>query len=336
MLTLRLQVSPRLNFLVFLLLLWGCNPPAPTANNGQTRIVVTTGMVGDLVQHVAGEHAEVLTLYDAVDPHQYAPTGSDIKEIMLADVVFYSGLHLEGPMADAFEGRSRRGGEIHAVTERLAKEDVRTPEGSEGHPDPHVWHDPILWGQCALDVGEILSEIDPEHAADYRQNALDYQQRLKEIDAFAQQVLGAIPEKQRHLVTAHDAFEYFAGRYGLEVRSIQGISTMSQAGLFDQERLIDFMVENQIPMIFVESTVPEKFVRQVIEGAHVKGWEVQKGDVLYSDAMGTPGTYEGTYIGMLDHNIATIGKGLGSKWEGPFSFQEYEQQQAATATEPAN
>lgn len=320
----RFRLSFLLCQLCFVLLMSaGCRPaPVPTAN-GKPRIVTTTGMVADLVRRVAGDHADVVGLFGAVDPHLYAPTASDVVQIMEADLVFYSGLHLEGPMDDAFKGRERRGGKIYAVTSQLTPEQVRTPEGSAGHPDPHVWHDPVLWGECALFVAEVLAEQDPAHADEYRSNAEVFQQELIEIDEFARGVFAAIPEKQRHLVTAHDAFEYFAARYGLKVRSIQGISTQSEAGLHDQLQLIDFMVEQQIPCIFIESTVPPKNVGQVIKGAEVKGWKIQQGNVLFSDAMGAPGTYEGTYTGMLDHNIKAIATGLGSQWEGSFSFRDY-------------
>lgn len=310
-------------------LLSGCpSGSAQKSPRDKPVLVTTTGMVTDLVRHVVGDRAKVVGLYGAVDPHLYAPTASDMIQIKEADVVFYSGLHLEGPMGTAFEARRRRDGKLFAVTDHLPADQVRTPEGSTGHPDPHVWHDPILWGECGLYVAEVMAEANPEHAAEYRENAKNYAEELKQLDAFAREVLGAIPESRRQLVTAHDAFEYFAARYGLEVRSIQGISTESQAGLYDVNRIVDLLVERKIPRIFIESTVNDKYIGQVIKGAESRGWHVEKGDVLYSDAMGNPGTYEGTYIGMLDHNIAAIASGLGAEWTGPVSYRESQEQSA--------
>ena len=308
-----------------LLLLTGCpqSPVESPQRTGSYRIVTTTGMVTDLVRQVAGSHAEVIGLMgEGIDPHLYRPTPHDSGQIMGADVVFYSGLKLEGQMEAALELAGKQGRPIAAVTEKLPEESIRHPEGTVGHPDPHVWHDPNLWGQCAVHVAEVLAAYDPPHAEDYRKNALDYQAQLKELDEFARKVLQEIPAGQRHLVTAHDAFEYFARTYGLSVHSVQGITTESEPGLQDTNKLVDFLVENQIPALFVESTVNPAHLRAVIEGAASRGWKVSVGGTLYSDAMGAPGTYEGTYIGMIDHNVATIARELGSQWDGAMSFKE--------------
>jgi manganese/zinc/iron transport system substrate-binding protein len=162
-------------------------------------------------------------------------------------------------------------------------------------------------------VGEALAGFDPEHADGYRERAAAYTTRLEALDAYARQVLGSIPEGQRVLVTAHDAFNYMARAYGLEVRGVQGISTESEAGVKDIEDLVGFLVERRIPAVFVETSVSDKNVRALVEGARARGHQVVVGGQLFSDAMGTAGTYEGTYIGMIDHNVTTITRALGGE-----------------------
>ena len=276
------------------------------------KCATTTGMVTDIVTAVAGDRAVVTGIIESgVDPHLFKPGRSDTSLLMTADVVFYSGLHLEGQMGELFESRHAKGAKIHAVTAALAESRLRQPEDFAGHPDPHVWMDVSLWSECVEEVARQLSLDDPDGAEIYQRNAAAYRAKLKELDDRVRERIGGIPAGQRILVTAHDAFEYFAAAYGVEVKSIQGISTESQAGVADINELVNFIVERKVPAIFVESSVPKKNVEAVIEGCAEQGWTLRIGGELYSDAMGRPGSPEGTYIGMIEHNARTISEALG-------------------------
>jgi manganese/zinc/iron transport system substrate-binding protein len=268
-------------------------------------------MVAELVRHVAGPLADVDALMSSgVDPHLYKPTTSDINAIMRADAVFYSGLKLEGPMQPAFERAAGRGRVVVAVTKDLPQDKIRHSEALEGHPDPHVWMDVALWATCLDPVVETLSKIDPSHAAVYEKNAAAYRKELDSLDGYIRTSLGTIPESQRYLVTAHDAFAYFSRAYGLTVRSVQGITTESEPGVEDVNLLVDFLVEHHIPALFVESSVSPRNLMAVLEGTAKRGAKIEVGGQLFSDAMGTEGTYEGTYVGMLDHNATVITRAL--------------------------
>lgn len=278
------------------------------------RVVATTGMVADLVRNVGGDRVGVTGLMgEGVDPHLYKPTRTDMATLLGADVVFYNGLLLEGKMSDALVRIATSGKPVHAVTELLDEAYLLEPEGFGGHPDPHVWMDPKAWAMAARVVEEKLSAADPAGAGVYSAGLAEYLERLGALDAYAERVLSSVPEGSRVLVTAHDAFNYFGKRYGYEVVGIQGISTESEAGLAEIERLVNLLVERKIGAVFVESTVSERNIRALIAGAAAKGHEVKIGGRLYSDAMGAPGTYEGTYVGMIDHNVTTIARGLGGE-----------------------
>jgi manganese/zinc/iron transport system substrate-binding protein len=275
-------------------------------------IVTTCGMVTDIVRTVAGEKATVNGLMgEGVDPHLYKPTRDDIAALVKADMVFYSGLMLEGRMTDAFLKVSRRGTPVFAVTELLDEKFLLEPEEFAGHTDPHVWMDVQGWMQAVQVVGRSLAETDAPNAAYYTKNAEACAARLAELDAYAKKAMASIPPARRVLITAHDAFNYFGRAYGIEVRGIQGISTESEAGVSDINKLVDFLVERKIPAIFVESSVSDKNIRALVEGCKSRGHAVKIGGELFSDAMGAPGTYEGTYIGMIDHNVTTIVRALG-------------------------
>src|SRR5690606_8028179 len=216
-------------------------------------------------------------------------------------------------LTDALIRTADAGRPVHAVTGLIDGQYLLEPEEFQGHQDPHVWMDPRAWARAVEAVRDALIEHDPEHRGVYEANAGAYLERLEELDAYAERVLSSVPERQRVLVTAHDAFNYFGRRYGYEVVGIQGISTESEAGVRDIERLVSLLVERRIPAVFVESTVSERNVRALIAGAAARGHEVVVGGRLYSDAMGPPGTYEGTYIGMIDHNVTTIARALGGE-----------------------
>lgn len=305
---------------LFLVSLSGCQgnktgPEAassPVAETQRLSIVTTTAMVADLVRHVAGNRANVVGLLgEGVDPHLFRPTAQDVGKMMQADLVFYSGLGLEGAMQAAFEKAARSGKILAAVTAGLPDDLVRHSSQFAGHPDPHVWHDVGLWSKCLDQVVKVLSEQDPSHAREYSTSAAAYRQELESIDRYARDSLASIPAARRYLVTAHDAFGYFSLAYGIGEKSAQGITTESEPGVQDISDLVDFVVTHQVPALFVEATVNQANLLAVIEGARHKGWEIKQGGMLYSDSMGPPGTYEGTYIGMIDHNVTTIVRALG-------------------------
>ena len=290
-----------------IILLWAI--PVTAAS----RVVATTGMIGDVVKAVAGDRATVRVLMgEGVDPHLYRARASDVRAIMQADAVFYNGLFLEGRMAEVLEKASAQGKEVVAVGEVVEK-GARIEMSVEGqdHADPHVWMDPSLWKKTIEPIKAVLSRIDPAGKEVYAANAEVYLAQLEKLTLYVREVLATIPEEQRVLITAHDAFGYFGQAFGINVMGIQGISTESEAGLADINRLVAFIVEKKIPAVFVESSVSEKNIRALIEGAASRGQMVIVGGQLFSDAMGAPGTWEGTYIGMADHNASTITNALG-------------------------
>jgi len=278
------------------------------------RIVATIGMIADVVQEVAGDKAEVKGLIgEGVDPHLYKPTSSDVKALQAADVVFYNGLMLEGKMADVLVKVARSGKPVVAVTETILADGGYVISDGQENYDPHVWMDVNGWLKAVDVIATALCSYDESNASFYSANAAAYKAELEKLNAYARRSIASIPEDRRVLVTAHDAFRYMARAYGLEVRGIQGISTESEAGVKDIENLIRFLAERKIPAVFVESSVSDKNIRALVEGAKAKGHSVSIGGQLFSDAMGLTGSYEGTYIGMLDHNITTITRALGGE-----------------------
>lgn len=281
------------------------------------KVVATVGMVGDIVREVAGDRAVVTTLMGpGVDPHLYKPTRDDVVALQRADVVFYSGLMLEGKMTEVLV-RIGRNKPVFAVTEKidpkylLASSDA--PESSDGshHHDPHVWMDLSAWAKCVDVVAESLIKVDPSHGELFTQRANDYVAKCNDLHAYGIKALASIPASSRVLISSHDAFAYFGRAYGLEVMGVQGISTESEAGLQRINQLVDFIVSRGVKAVFVESTVPQKSIQALIEGAKSRGHTLVIGGELFSDAMGEAGTPEGTYLGMLEHNINTVTTALG-------------------------
>jgi manganese/zinc/iron transport system substrate-binding protein len=271
-------------------------------------------MVRDIATAVAGERAEVKGIMgEGVDPHLYTPTRSDVQLLQAADIVFYVGLLLEGKMSDTLVRIASGGREVYPVTDIMDRSFLLESETYEGLFDPHVWMDVSAWAEAVDAVSAKLGQFDPENAEYYQANAAEYRAQLEELDSYVQRVIGSIPEQQRVLVTAHDAFQYFGRAYGIDVRGIQGLSTESEAGLEDINSLVSFLVQNDIGAVFVETSVADKNVRALIEGAAAQDHEVRIGGELFSDAMGEPGTYRGTYIGMIDHNATVIARALGGE-----------------------
>jgi manganese/zinc/iron transport system substrate-binding protein len=303
-------------FLTTSSLLWaggGKEKDGPAELPRPYEITTTTGMVTDIVNQIAGDKAEVTGIIgEGVDPHLYKPTRSDVAQLMEADVVFYSGLLLEGKMTDTLIQVANKK-PVFAVTEQVDESYLLEPEGFQGHFDPHLWMDVQGWMQAVEAVAEALTSVDPENAGYYRENAETYLAKLEELDRYVHRIIESIPSQSRVLVTAHDAFNYFGKAYDIEVLGIQGISTESEAGLDDINRLVDLLVDKQVGAVFVETSVADKNVRALLEGARARGHSIEVGGELYSDAMGPPGTYEGTYIGMIDHNATVIARALGGE-----------------------
>lgn len=292
---------------VLTLSLVGCSSTEKTNNSSDKLIVTTTiGMIADVVKKVGGEHVEVTGLMKSgVDPHLYKASQGDIKKLEDADLIFYNGLHLEGKMVDIFEKMSKEKPTV-AVTKDIPESELRAPDDGAYSHDPHVWFNVQLWITATKTIADELSKIDPDNEANYSKNAEEYIQQLEELDQYAKEQIATIPEQTRVLVTAHDAFGYFGEAYDIKVMGLQGMSTASEYGSKDVSSLRDYLVENKIKAVFVESSVPKKAIEAVIEGAKEQGHEVVIGGELFSDAMGEAGTEEGTYLGMVRHNVDTI------------------------------
>lgn len=272
----------------------------------QIKAVATTGMIADIVKNIGGERVQVTSLMGpGVDPHLYKASEGDVQSLGEADVIFYNGLHLEAGMARVLE-RMHDYRRTVAVTDTIDRAVLFTPPEFKGAYDPHVWFDVSLWIQAAETVRDALVEMDPSSAELYRQNADVYLQQLRDLDEYINSQAERVPESQRVLITAHDAFNYFGRAYGFQVRGLQGISTASEASTGDVTQLATFIAERRIPAIFIESSVPRRNVEAVQAAVRAKGFDVRIGGSLYSDAMGDPGTPDGTYIGMVKHNIDTI------------------------------
>ncbi|WP_302117557.1 metal ABC transporter solute-binding protein, Zn/Mn family [Allorhodopirellula heiligendammensis] len=290
-------------------------PDAVTVDPTEPIAVTTTvGMVAELVRSVGGDRVEVTQIMGAgVDPHLYKATRDDVLAMMNADVIFYSGLMLEGKMTDTLV-KMARGKPVVGITEVLDETSLLEPAGLAGHYDPHVWMDVLAWSKCVDVIADQLSVIDPPSESGYRARAEMLREELATLDEYGKRVIATIPADSRILVTSHDAFNYFGRAYGLEVMGVQGISTESEAGLQRINELVDLLVEKKVKSVFVESSVPRKNIDSLVEGTRSRGHEISVGDQeLYSDAMGKPGTYEGTYIGMLDHNLTVVARGLGGE-----------------------
>lgn len=274
------------------------------AQTSSIAVTATVGMIADAVENIGGDLVTVTSLMGpGVDPHLYKPTASDVSTLESADVLFYGGLHLEGRMVDILEQFLENGKAGAAISETVDPDQIIEMDGS---PDPHLWFDVALWSQALAFISTTLADFDPDNAAIYESNWSAYQATLANLDTYAEEQIATIPEGQRVLVTAHDAFNYFGRRYGLEVRGIQGMSTASEAGAKDIQDLADFLAEREIKAIFVESSVPHKTIEALQKACESRGWPVAIGGELFSDAMGEDGTPEGTYTGMVKYNVDTI------------------------------
>ncbi|SNS52103.1 metal ABC transporter solute-binding protein, Zn/Mn family [Antarctobacter heliothermus] len=283
----------------------------PIVAQGKLSVVATTGMIADAARQVGGDLVEVKALMGpGVDPHSYRQTRSDIVAMARADVVLWHGLYLEAQMQDFLHELSERG-TVTAVAESLPRALLLAHEDYADKFDPHVWMVPDLWVHVVENVRAALAAAQPQQADAFSANAATHLNALKDLAAYAAKIMATVPAERRVLITAHDAFNYFGEAYGFDVMGIQGISTESEAGLRRIADLVDVLVDRDIAAVFVESSVSDRNIRALIEGAAARGHKVQIGGELFSDAMGEPGSYVGTYIGMIDHNATVIARALG-------------------------
>lgn len=292
------------------ILLAACNGTESTEENGRLQVVTTTGQVADAVANIAGDNVELKSLLGpGIDPHLYVPTEGDVSAFANADIIFYNGLHLEAQMTRVLDQMAKRGTIVVAMGESMPVDQLLSWDANTF--DPHVWNDPMLWSLGVESIRDTLIAADPDNTEIYRTNAEAYLAQIAESHEFVQAEINKIPEDKRVMITAHDAFGYFARTYGLEERGLQGISTESEAGTQDVQELAAFIVERQIPAIFVESSVPPDTIEAVQEAVKAQGFAVEIGGQLFSDALGEAGHEADNYNGMLRYNATTLATALG-------------------------
>jgi manganese/zinc/iron transport system substrate-binding protein len=272
-------------------------------------------MITDLVNDIGGDHISVTGLMGpGVDPHLYKATAGDVRNLQKCQVVFYNGLFLEGKMGDVLAMLSRKGKMVYAVSEGISEDRLLEPPEFAGHHDPHIWFDPTMWVETVQVVVEGLSISDPENAEHYKYNGQRVTKKYQALYTWAVKELKKVDESKRILITSHDAFNYFGIAFGFKVVGVQGISTVTEAGLADIAKMVDFIRENQVKAVFIESSVSPAAIKRISQDAGVI-----IGGELYSDAMGIPGetetrqgdTYDlGTYEGLLKHNVYRIVEAL--------------------------
>lgn len=299
---------------VFLLsLLLSCEPAEKRATSDRLYVVATTGMVADLVQAIGGSEVAVDALMGpGVDPHLYKATQGDLARLQRADLVVYNGLHLEGKMGEVLEKLGQRKSVV-AVSEGVSVEKLLQDTLFSGNYDPHIWFDVSLWATAIPVVTAALIREDSTRSDYFMDRATQYAEELEGLHNWVRDTLQVLPADRRVVVTAHDAFNYFGRAYDVEVRGLQGISTLSEFGLRDRVDLVNFLVAKDIKAVFVETSVSTKNIESIIEGCRQKGHAVRIGGNLFSDAMGAAGTPEGTYIGMVQSNVRTLIQSLNAE-----------------------
>lgn len=293
--------------LPFALLAGGCGEESTqAADNGPIHVMATTSIIADTASRIAGRHARIEALMGpGVDPHLYKASEGDVRRLSEADLILYNGLHLEGKMGDVLT-RLARNRPVVAVTEEIPQDLLREPPEFAGQYDPHVWFDVSMWKRTLDPIVRELSALDPAHAEEFQANAAAYGRELDALDSWVRQRIETVPPAQRVLVTAHDAFGYFGRRYGMEVVGIQGISTLSEAGLHDVDRVAQLVVDRKVKAVFIESSVPRRSIEAVQAAVRSHGYEAAIGGQLFSDSLGGANTPAGTYAGMVRANVETI------------------------------
>jgi len=275
--------------------------------SGKLNIVTTTTMITDMITAIGGDKVEVKGLMGSgVDPHLYKASEGDVSKLSQADVIFYNGLHLEGKLEDIFEKMKHSNKETVALSNTLSKDKLITSENFASNYDPHIWFQIDYWIACTQYAVKELSRIDAENKAIYEANATEYISGLLALKQENLKLVESLPEEKRVLITAHDAFNYFGKAYNFQVVGLQGLSTATEAGVQDVQNLANFIIEKNVKAIFIESSVPKRTIKALQASVKAKGHQVEIGGELFSDALGSKGTPEGTYIGMYKHNISTI------------------------------
>ncbi|MEM9935733.1 MAG: zinc ABC transporter substrate-binding protein [Bacteroidota bacterium] len=293
------------------LFLMGCSSESDDqAEEGKAMIVCTTGMLGDMLKTLGSDYVDVQTLMGpGVDPHLYKATPGDLKKLRSADFIIYNGWHLEGKMVEVLEKLATTK-PVLAVAEQLPQQTLLQFGDDPEAIDPHVWFDVDMWQECGQHIASFLIENDPANATIYKERLVVMEDSLNLLDIWVSEEVGSIPEEQRVLITAHDAFSYFGQAYAIDVKGLQGISTVAEFGLRDVSDMVSFITERKIKAVFVESSIPKKSLEAVVRGCAEKGHTVAIGGTLYSDAMGEAGTPAGTYAGMVRANVNTIVEAL--------------------------
>lgn len=286
----------------------GCSGGSSKASaTGKINVVTTVGMITDVVKNVGGDEVEAVGLMGpGIDPHLYRATAGDVQKLEKANIIFYGGLELEGRMTDIFVKMSGKGTPTYPVTDSIPPAELREPPEFEGKFDPHVWFDVTLWKHAVEAIRDGLIKLRPASKAKFETNATRYLEELDKLHSYVQEQAAKVPKEGRVLITAHDAFGYFGKRYGFEVIGIQGTSTATEAGAGSIRKIAEMIASRKIKAIFVESSVPHATVEALQKAVQSRGWDVKIGGSLFSDAMGQDGTPEGTYVGMVKHNIDTI------------------------------
>ena len=282
----------------------------PKVQHGPLHIVTTTGIIEDCVKIIVGDSAEVSSIMGpGTDPHIYKPTPSDIELLEKADVIICNGLHLEGKMAEMLDNYAKEK-PVLKISDGIAESEIIKSADFGDSFDPHIWFDTKIWMQGLTYISQELGKIDSISAPYFSQNLANYQQEINELDSWVSSQLDSIPANKRILITSHDAFSYFGRRYNIEVRGIQGISTLSEVGLKDISDMVDFIIERKIASIFVETSTSQKTAQSIVDGCKAKKFELSLQGPLYSDALGEPDSEGGTYIGMIKSNVTILVNGL--------------------------
>lgn len=298
--------------ILLIVLMCACTNTKKNNTSGKLKIVVvgTTGMIADALGNIVGDKGEVQALMGpGVDPHLYKVTQGDLQKLQNADLIFYNGLHLEGKMSEVLEKLAKKK-KVIAVSDGINKNKIRMLDEKKTVRDPHIWFDVSLWKEAVLFASKELQKLDSIHLETYKTNTFNFVNQLDSLDEWVKTEINTIPEQNRLLITAHDAFGYFGAAYRIEVKGLQGISTVSDYGLNDVTTLVNLITSRKIKAIFIETSVSDKSIKAVLEGCQAKGHKVVIGGTLYSDAMGQAGTPEGAYIGMVRANVTKIVKAL--------------------------
>lgn len=293
--------------LAFLLAGCGNGATESTQEDGKLQVVATTTMLTDLLKEIGGDKLQVEGLMGpGIDPHGYQASSSDVTKLMNADIVAYNGLHLEGKMGDVFENLVKQDKTLFVLEEAIPESTLLESEENGGAVDPHIWFSVNNWKLAADYITTELSKVDVENAELYQANNDRYQEELDELIVYIEGRIEELPVDQRYLVTAHDAFSYFGNSFDFEVVGLQGVNTQTEAGTGDVSSLAGFIAEKKIKAIFIESSVPTKTIESLQEAVRSKGWEVEIGGELFSDALGDESQDAETYVKMYHQNIDTI------------------------------